>query len=186
MPRPVREIRAPASWGPAFPKPIRLIVDTGSEIHCVGIETGPCSRAQRPESADDNRLAICALQGSPERTGIRVECVDPAVPEIADQQVFPEAAESGRCDHDAPWVIEMGSAGSNQSLMNLPFASKTLTAPAPWRHSHKPHTLVVNGLNVIGRIAGWKMRISERPREGCGLEVFVKHIDFATLNIRCI
>jgi len=71
--------------------------DTGGKIQCIQIAAvAPITEYQSPEPFDRNRMAGIIRQLPEQSAGGRIESVDPAVPEIANQEGIGKSAESSR------------------------------------------------------------------------------------------
>ena len=92
-----------------------LVVGASGEEERVRrpVVRGSVAELQRPQSVDHQSPAGSGAQlpGRCERAaGPPPESVDPAVAEVADQQVAAEATEGARCTSDAPGRIQLAAA----------------------------------------------------------------------------
>src|SRR3984957_3903937 len=84
---------------------IGLVIRTGSEVERVGARFRAAAQGQGPQAVDNNRPAVHVLEWTQEFP-VGIEYVDPAVAEIADQDVAAEPPKGGRRPCDAPWGIQ--------------------------------------------------------------------------------
>src|SRR5689334_3249530 len=90
----------------------------GREVQRVGRTCGAAiSEAQSPQVPDGDRPPVCVFQLAGEMAVRRIEGVDGAIAEIADQQVVAEATEVRRSHRYGPRLIE--HAVADQALLQL-------------------------------------------------------------------
>ena len=81
-------------------------IGAGGEDQLVGLGGVPVAELQAPEAVDDDWPAVRPSQLTQVRARCRSGDVDVAVPEVADQQIPAELAESGRRLSETPWRVE--------------------------------------------------------------------------------
>src|SRR6266849_1510431 len=89
---------------------VALAVGAGGEKERVGARGAAAAQRQGPQAVDRQRLAVAAVELVDEVPAL-VEGVDPAVAEIADQDVAAEAAEGEGGARHGPGRIEVPVAG---------------------------------------------------------------------------
>jgi hypothetical protein len=86
--------------------------NSGGKIQCVRVAAATTiAEAQPPKSMDCDWIAATIRQLSEEGARDRIEGVNAAIAKIADQEVTPELAESGRRERHAPWGIQRSLRG---------------------------------------------------------------------------
>src|SRR6202035_1836444 len=80
-----------------------------------------------PQPVDHERLAVGAVELI-DKPPARVEHVDPAVAEVADEDVAAEPAEGKGCPRDAPGRIERPAAGEapQQKTVGVEYVDKAV------------------------------------------------------------
>lgn len=68
---------------------------------------------------DGDRLAVGVFQLADEMAAVRIEGLDVAIAEIADQQIVAEAAKVPGGHRYCPRIIEVSVAGEDQALLQL-------------------------------------------------------------------
>src|ERR1700730_8891056 len=84
---------------------VRLAVGAGGEVQFVGIGSGCIAEGHRPKSLDRDGAIVRAAQLAAE-VAIGTEAADPAVPEVADQNLGAERSEVQGSPGDSPRRIE--------------------------------------------------------------------------------
>src|SRR6516162_1389405 len=155
---------------------VLLIVRTGGEIEGVRAGCAPAAQGQLPQPVDLQRLAVGAVEFIDKLTA-RVEHVDLAVPEIADEDLAAEPAEGKGGTRHAPRRIEWPAAGEapQQVAVGIEDVDKTMAGTLNvvmlFRVLQRvsDEEIAVDTLNAERRIAGRYIRIDESPigcREG--------------------
>src|SRR4051794_41954474 len=90
---------------------MRLVMDAGAEQQVAGSTGDAVAESQAPQAVDGDRVAVGPAQLAQPLAGPEVVRVDAAVPEVSDQQRTAEAAEVGRCPHQAPGRVQRTVAG---------------------------------------------------------------------------
>ena len=74
---------------------MRLVLHARGEVERVGVAPrAAIARYQRPQVADRDRLSVATQQSPEESVVARIERIDRAIAEIADQQIAGELAEA--------------------------------------------------------------------------------------------
>jgi hypothetical protein len=80
----------------------------GGEVQRVrGAGGAAIAELQPPQVRDGDRLAVGVFQLADETAAVRIEGVDVAIAEIADQQIVAERAKVRGGDRYCPWIIEL-------------------------------------------------------------------------------
>src|ERR1700724_4011815 len=90
---------------------MRLAVRPGGEEELVCLGGVPVAEAEAPEPIDDDRPAARLLQLAQMPASGRTVDIDVSVPEVADEQIPAEPAETGRRQSQAPRRVERAAAG---------------------------------------------------------------------------
>src|SRR6202011_431765 len=99
---------------------ISLLVDSGGEEQgSGGSRLVAIAEGDAPKPVDDDRLFGLVAQGAFELTRVDVVGVDPAVAEVADEEISPEVTEAFRREGEAPRRVECAAA--DQALEELAF-----------------------------------------------------------------
>src|SRR6476469_7631117 len=80
---------------------VALATGSGRERH-LGARSG----LQAPQPVDLERLAVLVRKRSQLRAGAGIEDIDPAIAEMADQQIAGEGAEAGGSNRQTPGCIQ--------------------------------------------------------------------------------
>jgi hypothetical protein len=108
---------------------VRLLVRAGREEQRVGrAGVGAVAEADAPQPVDLDRPVVGALHHPVLLPAVLAlaERVDPAVPEIADEEVAAELAESRRCHREAPRGVQLALRG-DAVVEKVPSVPKALT-----------------------------------------------------------
>src|SRR6266545_3863839 len=87
-----------------------LVVDAGAEPQTVGAAGVRGAGLEIPQPVDRDRFVRRVAELPAEVAGVRAEDVDPAVTEVADQQVAGEPSEARRGDGQTPWGVQRAVA----------------------------------------------------------------------------
>src|SRR5689334_2797287 len=125
------------------------------------------------------------------RGAVLTERGDPAVTEIADQNVAAEGAEVERSPRDSPWRVEVAARGEAADQMPVRIEDINEAVARP-----RDVVVLIRVLQGIGhdevavdvpdsewREAGRDIRIGEFAVERCRREVAVEHVDRAGVEI---
>src|SRR5580692_1146042 len=127
------------------------------EIQRIGLRLAAAAQSQSPQAVDYQRLAIGAVQFIDEMPGL-VEYVDPAVAEVADQNVTAESAEGIRHTRDAPRRIERPAADQASQQMAISIEHVDKAVALAW------HVVVL--LRVLHRVRHEEIATDIRYAEG--------------------
>ena len=109
---------------------VGLAIGAGGEIDRLRVAGSTAiPRSERPQSVDHERAAVSAVQLAEKAGGGGIKDVDPAVAEIADQQVAAERIERGGGERDAPGEFNVPCVATRR--IRLPFRSNSSTKPFP-------------------------------------------------------
>src|SRR5882762_11664076 len=127
------------------------------EIERIGTRRFPAAEGQGPQSVDHQWLAIGAFQFIDE-TAVLVKYVDPAVAEVADEDVAAESAEGIRRTRDAPRRIERPATDQapQQMAVGIEHIDKAVTLAC--------HVVVL--FSVLLRVSDEEIAIDVRYAEG--------------------
>src|SRR5215467_4292827 len=89
---------------------VRLAIRSGGEEELACLGGVPVAEHEAPEPIDDDRLAVRLPQLAQVRAGGWTVGVDVSIPEVADEQIPAEPAETGRRQGQAPRRIERAAA----------------------------------------------------------------------------
>src|SRR4029077_11846420 len=93
------------------PEPtVVLAVGAGCEEQRVGARFGTAAQSQGPQPVDRQRASVEAAHLT-KKIPVRVEYIDPAVAEIADQDIPAKAAEGQRGPRNAPGRVQRATRG---------------------------------------------------------------------------
>src|SRR5439155_27237497 len=95
---------------------IALTIRTRREVQRVRARPAAAAQGQGPQAVDDQRLALSVVKRI-DKPAIVLECVDPAVAKVADEDLAAEPPKRERGAGDAPRGVERPAAGKAAQQM---------------------------------------------------------------------
>jgi hypothetical protein len=173
---------------------VRFVVGPGGKEERVGRAGGSAvAEANAPQAVDLDRPVVGALHDAVLFPAVLApaERVDPAVPEVADQQVTAELAEVRRCHRETPRCVEL--AGRRDPLDEVARRVEGIDVAAALARDLFVAVLVLlrvgdvdqaaDVLDTERRVALGQGRVGERAREIARVPRAVKHVDGAGVEV---
>src|ERR1035437_1919116 len=172
---------------------VSFVVRAGGEKQFRGETTIRvlASEAQAPESADHYRSAGLVQERAFQFPADRIEGMDPTIAEVADQEAMAERTEVPRRLSNPPGRVKEGAMlqpqqESSRSIehVNEAKSGAVVLIVGAWLPVREcDHDVAAHVLNPEGSVIHWKLRIEKTPDRADRMEVSVKHLDPASLEV---
>jgi acyl-CoA synthetase (AMP-forming)/AMP-acid ligase II len=167
-------------------------VRAGAEYHRRRSAERRVTDLQPPQAVDRDRPAVRGGEPAEVPPGHRVEHVDPAVSEVAHEQVTAERPEPGGRDRQPPRLVQRAAAGDPADELAVDRVHVDEAAADPGDHVGPGPVLLAVGdvqhavevLHVERGITARDPRVTELPRRPDELEVAVEHVDPGVGHVR--
>jgi hypothetical protein len=170
---------------------VGLVIDPGAEEQRLSVARHAVSEPKAPEAVDLDGAAVRPVQPPEPVPGADVVGVDHAVAEVADEKGIAEAAEAGRCLHEAPRGVERAAARQPVKQLTAPRVDVDEAEPGAGdlvrggrillgvRHVQLPADV----LDVERREAVRQVPVTETALQVDAVEVPVHHDDLVVVEV---